>query len=169
MGKTSQAILSQMESCLLVQPTEERALQSLRNIPQTNLSQKLLCWRKQLWATHYFPRWKCYGCWCQHIGKRPAALQGQESQTHEGKKMLLLWNQRTPSLRLLQETSRLCQKQPECQQTLPKLFCLKPRTNWHDPRWHLYFLEGQHVLRTDSAYCKYSPWVVTGKRLESTF
>ena len=29
------------------------------------------------------------------------------------------------------------------------------------------FLQG--VLRTDSAYCKYSPWVVTGKRLESTF
>ena len=25
------------------------------------------------------------------------------------------------------------------------------------------------LLRTDSAYCKYSPWVVTGKRLESTF
>ena len=27
----------------------------------------------------------------------------------------------------------------------------------------------QEMLRTDSAYCKYSPWVVTGKRLESTF
>jgi len=25
------------------------------------------------------------------------------------------------------------------------------------------------MLRMDSAYCKYSPWVLMGKRLESTF